>query len=169
MEDQSNKIWGHIADYLEEECPSEERIAVERWLAEHPTNRVLFERIQRTWAQIQARPQPAVDLAALKARIARGIGVAHLDTREATDVAYPVSPNSGRQRPHLHLLSQTRQLNHPKQGGHSGLTMLTRARTLFNELTSRAVALVDGEDTELKKADIERLRSLVEQAELEDK
>ena len=47
--------------------------------------------------------------------------------------------------------------------------MFTRVRTLFNELTSRAVALIDGGDAELKKADIGRLRSLVEQAELEDK
>ena len=166
MEDQSNKIWGRIADYLEEECPSEERIAVERWLVEQQANRVLFERIQRAWVQIQPYPQPAVDLAALKTRIASDIGVAHLDTREATDVAHPVSPNSGRPRLHLHLLSQHRQLNHRGRGEP---TVFTRVRTLFNELTNRAVALIDGGDAALKKADIERLRSLVEQTELEDK
>ncbi len=166
MEDQSNTIWGRIADYLGEECPPEERMVVERWLAEHQANRVLFERIQRAWAQIQARPQPAVDLVALQGRIASAIGVARLDTCETTDVAYPLSPDSGRSRPHVRLLSQNRQLHHRGQGEP---TMFTRVRTLFNELTSRAVALIDGGDAELKKADIGRLRSLVEQAELEDK
>lgn len=82
MNDQAGPevMWGRIADYLSGACNPEERSAVEAWAEAHPGNRKIFDQVKLIWSQSPRRPLPPadIDIGALKAKVAIGIGTRSL-------------------------------------------------------------------------------------------